>query len=43
MHPSFPLSTLNTGAKNTFQRHIQSHQSSPSATIKSSDQKGLVT
>jgi hypothetical protein len=38
-HPSFPLSTLNTRAKNTLQRHIQSLQSSPSAIIKSSDQK----
>jgi hypothetical protein len=38
MHPSFPLSTLNTRAKNTLQRHIQSFQSSPSPTIKTSDQ-----
>jgi hypothetical protein len=38
MHPSFPLSTLNTRAKNTFQRHIQSFQSSPSPTLKRSDQ-----
>jgi hypothetical protein len=37
-HPSFPLSTLNTRAKNTFQRHIQSFQSSPSPIIKTSDQ-----
>jgi hypothetical protein len=34
MHPSFLLSTLNKGEKNTFQRHIQNFQSSPSATIK---------
>jgi hypothetical protein len=38
MHTSFPLSTLNTRAKNSFQRHIQSIQSSPSATNKTSDQ-----
>jgi hypothetical protein len=38
MYPSFPLSTLNTRAKNSFQRHIQSFQSSPSPTIKTSDQ-----
>jgi hypothetical protein len=42
-HPSFPLFTLNTRAKNTLQRHIQSLQSSPSSKIKSSDQKCLVT
>jgi hypothetical protein len=40
-HPSFPLSTFNTKAKITLQRHIQSLQSSPSAIIKSGDQKCL--
>jgi hypothetical protein len=38
MHTSFPLSILNTRAKNTFPRHIQSFQSSPSPTIKTIDQ-----
>ena len=42
-HPSFPLSTLNTRAKNTLRRHIQSLQSFPCAIIKSSDQKCLLT
>jgi hypothetical protein len=42
-NPSFPLSTFNTRAKNTLQKHIQSLQSSPSAIINSSDQKCLVT
>jgi hypothetical protein len=42
-HPSFLLSTLNTRANNTLQRHIQSLQSSQSGIIKSSDQKCLVT
>jgi hypothetical protein len=41
--PSFPLSTFNTRSNNTIQRYIQSLQSSPSAIIKSSDQKCLVT
>jgi hypothetical protein len=42
-HPSIPLSSFNTIAKNTLQRHIQSLQSSPSSKIKSSVQKCLVT
>jgi hypothetical protein len=42
-HPSIPLSSFNARAKNTFQIHIQSIQSSPSSKIKSSDQKCLVT
>jgi hypothetical protein len=42
-HPSIPLSSFNTRAKNTLQKHNQSLQFSPSSKIKSSDQKGLVT
>jgi hypothetical protein len=42
-HPSISLSSFNTRAKNTLQRHIQNLQSSLSYKIKSSDQECLVT